>query len=88
MKMKTPWKTWKNNPLVGKRLFNDEFGFFKITKVKKCKEYCNNASTPDGSHWFDKDKAFIITDSGLRFAVPYISLILTSVDEKGKRVAR
>ena len=88
MKIKTKWKKWNGNPLVGKRLFNDDYGFFKITKVQTCKEYCKCAETPSGSHWFDKKRAFIKTETGLKYIVPYLTLIINSVDEKRKMVAR
>jgi len=88
-KTKTRWKNWKNNPILGERLFNDELGgFFKITKIQSCKEYCKSATTPDGSHWFTKDRAFITTDTGLKYIVPYLWVYLTSVDEKGKFLKR
>lgn len=89
MKRKTLWKNWRKNPLIGKRLFNDEIGgFFKITKVQKCKEYCKNAEMPDGSHWFPKERAFIVTDTGIKYIVPYLWLYLKSTDENGKLLPR
>ena len=89
MKKKTMWRKWRNNPLIGKRLFCDEIGgFFKITKIQKCKDYCRCAETPSGSHWFPKERAFITTDEGLKYVVPYLWLYLHSVDESGKLLKR
>lgn len=48
MKVRTRWRTWdNNNPIIGKRLFHESFGFFKIIKIQSCKEYCENATTPE-----------------------------------------
>lgn len=86
-KMHTRWKRFKNNPLIGERLFCEEFAFYKIQKVMYCKEYCRCAVTPGGSHWFDKDIAWIVTDTGLKYRVPYLWLLLNSVNSKGERLA-
>lgn len=88
MKTKTKWKVWKKNPLIKKRMFHEDFGFFRITRVQRCKEYCKNAETPSGSNWFNKERAFIKTDRGLKYIVPYLTLILNSVDETGKWITR
>lgn len=89
MKLKTRWKNWKSNPVIGERLFNDELGgFFKITKVQHCKEYCKNAELGNGSHWFPVDRAFIVTDNGLKYIVPYLWMYLTSTDVNGKFLKR
>ena len=90
MKMHTRWKSWsRKGTMIGKRLFSDEIGgFYRITKIQSCKEYCPHAEAPDRTHWFDVSRAFITTDAGLKYVVPYIWLYLHSVDENGELLKR
>ena len=88
MKLRTRWKNNKNISTIGQRLLHESFGFFTITKIQSCKEYCGCAETPEGSHWFDKKRAFIKTETGLKYVVPYLWLYLTSVDENGNYLKR
>ena len=87
MKTRTRWKRVKLNT-IGQRCFNEEFGFFTIKKIWKCKEYCKNAETPNGSHWFDVERALVVTDTGLKYTVPYLWLLLNSTDESGKLLTK
>jgi len=89
MKMKTRWKNQKGLTTVGQRCFSDEIGgFFVIKKVQKCKKYSDCAVAPDGSRWFEEMRAFIRTDNGSKYIVPYLWLLLHSVDKHGRRLAR
>lgn len=87
MKTKTRWKRIKLD-IIGQRCFNEELGFFTIKKIWECKEYCKNAITPDGSHWFEARKVLVVTDNGLKYTVPYLWLIFNSTDESGKLLAK
>lgn len=90
MKTRTRWKTWnRKHPIINKRLFCEELGgFYKITKIQSCKEYCRNAVTPDGSNWFVKERAFVRTESNIKYIVPYLWLYLNSTDESGNLLKR
>lgn len=87
-KLKTRWKKVKSQ-YIGKRLFSDEIGdFYTIKKVQSCLIYNKNASHGIDSkwnHWFIKSRAFIETDRGLKYIVPYSLLIALSVTEDGKK---
>jgi hypothetical protein len=69
---------------MGEKLFNEEFGFFQIKKVWDCKEFSKCAVSGNGDHWFQATKAEVITNTGLKYQVPFIWLIFHSTNEKGK----
>ena len=79
---------WKRvfMPSIGQRYFHEDFGFYRIKKIWQCKVYNAHCEMPGGSHWFDKKKAAIVTEDGLKYTVPYFSLVFNSVDENGKLV--
>lgn len=88
MKLKTIWKKC-NTPYFkdrNKKFFNDEIGWFYVLKIQTCKEYCKFAKTPSGSRWFDKQRVFIKTDTGIKYVVPYIWLVFNSVTERGNLI--
>lgn len=87
MKKRTRWKRIKM-PTIGRRYFHEDFGFYQIKKIWQCKVYNAHCAHPDGSHWFDRKKAEIITSDGLKYTVPYFSLVFNSVDESGKLVLK
>ena len=90
MKNRTKIKAIKL-PICGKRLFTDfgGIGYYKILKIYEWKEYCNNAVTPGGSHWFKHSIAKIKTENGVVMKIPFIELGLKSVyAENGKRVMK
>ena len=90
MKNRTKIKATKL-PICGARLFTDfgGIGYYKILKIYEWKEYCNNAVTPDGSHWFQHSMAKIKTESGIVMKIPFIELGLKSVyAENGERVMK
>ena len=90
MKNRTKIKAIKL-PICGKRLFTDfgGIGFYKIIKIYEWKEYCNNAVTPSGSHWFKHSMAKIKTENGVVMKIPFIELGLKSVyAENGERVMK
>ena len=90
MKNRTKIKAIKL-PICGKRLFTDfgGIGYYKILKIYEWKEYCNNAVTPYGSHWFKHSMAKIKTENGVVMKIPFIELGLKSVyAENGKRVMK
>ena len=73
------------------RLFTDfgGIGFYKIIKIYEWKEYCNNAVTLDGSHWFKNSMAKIKTESGIVMKMPFIELGLKSVyADTGEKVLK
>ena len=80
MKTKTNWENRRNSEVIGNRYFDIDLGFFTVKKVWYCKEYCKNAETPNGSHWFDITKYKIKTDSGLVYIIPWIK-ICNALDE-------
>ena len=85
MKKRTRWKR-VYMPSIGQRYFHEDFGFYRIKKIWQCKVYNAHCEMPCGSHWFDKKKAAIVTEDGLRYTVPYFQLVFNSVDENGKLV--
>ena len=87
MKSRTFWRT-SNTEIVGERLFNDEFGFFRIKKIQSCKEYCKNAVNLDGTNWFEKQRAFVVTEARLRYTVPFLSLCMKSTYANGKSLVK
>ena len=90
MKKRTRLKASKI--LKGKRLFTDfgGIGFYKIIKIYEWKEYCNNAVTPSGSHWFQHySMAKIKTEYGVVMKIPFIELGMKSTyADSGKIVLR
>ena len=80
---KTRWKK-VDSVILGMKCFSDEIGVFTVKKIEKCKEYCESATTPDGSHWFETSRAFITTNTGLKYVVPYIWLVFHSTNMDGK----
>ena len=73
------------------RLFTDfgGIGFYKIIKIYEWKEYCNNAVTPSGSHWFKFSMAKIKTESGVIMKIPFIELGMKSVyADTGEKVLK
>ena len=90
MKNRTKIKAIKLS-ICGKRLFTDfgGIGFYKILKIYEWKEFCNNAVTPSGSHWFKCSMAKIKTENGVVMKIPFIELCLKSVyAENGERVMK
>ena len=90
MKDRTKIKAIKM-PICGERLFTDfgGIGYYKILKIYEWKEYCNNAVTPGGSHWFKHSMAKIKTENGVVMKIPFIELGLKSVyAENGERVMK
>lgn len=87
MKRKTRWKRIKLD-IIGQKCFNEEFGFFTIKKIWECKEYFKSAITPEGSQWFTARKVLVVTDTGLKYTVPYLWLIFNSIDASGKLLAK
>ena len=85
MKKRTCWKRIFI-PGIGHRYFHEDFGFYRIKKIWQCKVYDAHCKLPDGSHWFDRKKAEIVTEYGLKYTVPYFPLVFNSVDESGKLV--
>lgn len=77
-KVKTRWKRRKQTPFKGERLFGEDFGFFQIKKAWDCKEFCRCATALDGTHWFPKTKVEILTETGLKYQVPFLWLIFNS----------
>lgn len=86
MKLKTRWKKCNISYFKDKKFFNDEIGCFYVLKIQTCKEFCKSAKTPDGSNWFDKQRVFIKTDTGIKYVVPYIWLVFNSVTERGNLI--
>lgn len=77
--------------LKGKRLFTDfgGIGFYKVLKIYSWKEYCANAVTPDGSHWFRHSMAKIKTEYGVVMKIPFIELGMRSTyADSGELVLR
>ena len=90
MKNRTKIKAIKL-PICGKRLFTDfgGIGYYKILKIYEWKEYCNNAVTPGGSHWFNNSMAKIKTENCVVMKIPFIELCLKSVyADSGERVMK
>ena len=90
MKNRTKIKAIKL-PICGERLFTDfgGIGFYKIIKIYEWKEYCNNAVTPSGSHWFKNSMAKIKTENGVVMKIPFIELGLKSVyADSGERIMK
>ena len=79
-KKRTRIKSSKSNKLKGVRLFTDfgGIGFYKIIKFYDWKEYCANAVTPSGSHWFGHSMAKIKTEYGIVMKIPFIELGMRS----------
>lgn len=89
MKKRTRIKT--GNTLKGKRLFTDfgGIGYYKVLKMYDWKEYCANAVTPSGSHWFGHSMAKIKTESGIVMKIPFIELGMRSVyADSGEKVLK
>lgn len=78
MKKRTRIRT--GNLLKGKRLFTDFGGicYYKVLKIYDWKEYCANAVTPSGSHWFSHSMAKIKTESGIVMKIPFTELAMRS----------
>lgn len=78
MKKRTRMRTSKR--LNGFRLFTDFGGicYYKVLKIYDWKEYCANAVTPGGSHWFSHSMAKIKTESGIVMKIPFIELAMRS----------
>ena len=87
MRNRTFWRK-SNTEIVGERLFNDEFGFFRIKKIQSCLEYCKSAVNLDGTNWFEKRRAFVVTESGLKYTVPFLSLYMKSTYANGKSLVK
>ena len=90
MKNRTKIKAIKLS-ICGKRLFTDfgGIGFYKIIKIYEWKEYCNNAVTPSGSHWFKCSMAKIKTESGVIMKIPFVELGTKSVyADTGEKVLK
>ena len=86
MKQRTRWKR-VYNPIIGVRFFDGgeyDLGFFVIEKMWSCKEYCKNAETVSGSHWFDKTMMQIRTDTGFVYKMPFMPWMI-AYDESGKK---
>ena len=89
MKKRTRIKT--GNTLKGKRLFADfgGIGYYKVLKIYDWKEYCANAVTLSGSHWFGHSMAKIKTESGIVMKIPFIELGMRSVyADSGEKVLK
>lgn len=89
MKKRTRIKT--GNTLKGKRLFTDfgGIGYYKVLKMYDWKEYCANAVTPSGSHWFRHSMAKIKTEYGVVMKIPFIELGMHSVyADSGEKVLK
>lgn len=89
MKKRTRMKSGKM--LKGKRLFTDfgGIGYYKVLKIYDWKEYCANAVTPYGSHWFKHSMAKIKTEYGVVMKIPFIELGMRSVyADNGEKVLR
>ena len=85
MKNRTRWKR-VFMPTIGQRYFHEDFGFYRIKKIWSCDVFNAHCEQPCGSHWFNKKKAAIVTEDGLKYTVPYFQLLFHSVDESGKLV--
>lgn len=73
-KMRTRLKKVKT-PIVGKRFFDGGeygLGYFTVTAAYKFKEFCKGATTPNGSHWFDKGMIVVKTDNWTKYKIPFI----------------
>ncbi len=85
MKYLTKWKRIYN-PVVGKSFFDGgkyTLGFFTIEKLWICKEYSSCAVTSKGSHWFDKKKMRVRTDTGRVYEMPFFPWMeVTTADGK------
>jgi len=68
------------NVIKNNRLFTDfgGIGYYKILKLYDWKEYCDNAVTPDGSHWFKHSMAKIKTEYGVVMKIPFLELGMRS----------
>ena len=89
MKKRTRIKT--GNTLRGKRLFTDfgGIGYYKVLKMYAWKEYCANAVTLSGSHWFGHSMAKIKTENGIVMKIPFIELGMRSVyADSGEKVLK
>ena len=90
MKKRTRMKS-SRKLLKGKRLFTDfgGIGFYKVLKIYDWKEYCANAVTPDGSHWFKHSMAKIKTEYGVVMKIPFLELGMRSTyADSGELVLR
>ena len=83
MKNKTRWKR-ADSVILGMKCFSVEIGVFTVKKIEQCEEYCRAAQNNNGSHWFDKKRVFITTNTGLKYVVPYIWLVFHSTNMDGK----
>lgn len=83
MKVRTRWKN-TNSIIKNMRCNNEEIGYFRVKKIQKCHEFCKSAISVDGTHWFERKRVFITTNTGLKYIVPFLWLIFSSVDENGK----
>ncbi len=72
------------SPMIGKRLYNEYFGWFKAYKVQSCMEYCPEETELDGTHWISRERAFIRTENGTRYVVPYTWIYMNSKNENGE----
>ena len=74
MKTRTRWRKIKSANILGKS-FTDygEYGLgnFTIKKIYKCKVYVKYAMTPTHSHWFDKERAVVVTEQGIKYKLPF-----------------
>lgn len=87
--LKKPKRTrWKRvfMPTIGQRYFHENFGFYRIKKIWSCEVFSAHCVQPGGSQWFNKKKAAIVTEDGLKYTVPYFELVYCSIDESGKFV--
>ena len=78
MKKRTRMKADKR--LIGERLFTDfgAIGYYRVLKVYDWEEYCANAVTHSGSHWFKHSMAKIKTEYGVVMKIPFIELAMRS----------
>ena len=86
MKKRTRWKR-VYNPVIGVRFFDGGeygLGYFTIEKLWNCKDYCECATSLNGTHWFDKTMMQVKTDTGLVYKMPF-SPWMKVYDDSGKK---
>lgn len=90
MKLHTRWERVKGISIIGQRFFDaGEYGlgYFIVQKAYKCKEFCQSATAPDGSHWFDKRMIVVKTCEGIIYKIPFIPWAKVYTEDGSKSFA-
>lgn len=88
MRIGTRWKKRKVTPFKNERLYHEELNYFRILKVWDCKEYRAGSLANDGSHWLVATKALVLTETGLKYTVPFLWILFSAKKEDGRELWR